>query len=101
MTTDVLATKDVAKKKLDRKKQVIETRGGYAVAAALRAAGVEYVFGYPGGGVPVLSAPIMETGLPTLAARTEVSAAWMSYGYNRAKRRAASACLFHEVGFLH
>src|SRR3546814_10235166 len=33
--------------------------------------------------------------------RTELAGAWMSYGYNRIKGRAASACVFHCVGTLH
>jgi thiamine pyrophosphate-dependent acetolactate synthase large subunit-like protein len=34
-------------------------------------------------------------------ARTEIAGGWMSYGYNRIKGRAASACLFNCVGILH
>ena len=81
--------------------KVLIERGAQAIVAALKASGVEVVFGYPGGGLPELVAPMYDLGLRTVAARTEISAAWMSYGYNRARRRAASACLFHVVGLLH
>lgn len=79
----------------------METRGAQAIVAALKASGVELVFGYPGGGLPELISPLYDAGVQSIAARTELSAAWMSYGYNRTRHRAASACLFHEVGLLH
>jgi acetolactate synthase I/II/III large subunit len=81
--------------------KTMQTRGAQAVVAALRASGIELVFGYPGGGLPEIVGPLYDIGIKSIAARTELSAAWMSYGYNRARHRAASACLFHEVGLLH
>ncbi|HKT14414.1 MAG TPA: thiamine pyrophosphate-binding protein [Allosphingosinicella sp.] len=72
-----------------------------AIVDTLIKSNVEYVFGYSGGGTMQLISEISASGLPNLAARTEIGSAWMSYGYNRIKRRAASACLFHCVGALH
>lgn len=80
---------------------IFEPRGAEAIAAALKACGIEMVFGYPGGGLPELVGPIFDAGIKSVAARTELSATWMSYGFNRVRRRAASAGLFHEVGLLH
>jgi len=94
-TTDGVVAPDAAGGK------VLETRGAQSVVAALKASGIELVFGYPGGGLPELVGPLFDAGVKSIAARTELSAAWMSYGYNRVRHRAASACLFHEVGFLH
>lgn len=75
--------------------------GAAAIAEALVACNIEIIFGYPGGGTNLLIDAIVGKGPRSMSARTELSAAWMSYGYNRAKRRAASACLFHCVGTLH
>ncbi len=75
--------------------------GREAIGVALRDAGVELVFGYPGGGAYQVLDGILSAGIANISARTELSAAWMSYGYNRMRRRAASACLFHVVGTLH
>ncbi|WP_166459342.1 thiamine pyrophosphate-binding protein [Amycolatopsis pithecellobii] len=75
--------------------------GREAIGVALRDAGVELVFGYPGGGAYQILDGILSAGIPNISARTELSAAWMSYGYNRMRRRASSACLFHVVGTLH
>ena len=75
--------------------------GSKAIVDTLIASDVEYVFGYSGGGTMHLISAIAGSGLPSIAARTELGSAWMSYGYNRVKRRAASACLFHCVGALH
>ncbi|HKT72681.1 MAG TPA: thiamine pyrophosphate-binding protein [Steroidobacteraceae bacterium] len=75
--------------------------GAQAIVEALHACKVEMVFGYPGGGTGALIHQIATTGLPNMNGRTEISGAWMSYGYNRVKGRAASACVFHCVGALH
>jgi acetolactate synthase-1/2/3 large subunit len=81
----------------------IETReGSQAIADALLASGVEIVFGYTGGAVPALTRSLFENNkLAEFAGRTELTAAWMSYGYNRVKRRAASAVMCWAVGALH
>lgn len=80
----------------------LERRGGAeAIAEALHACDVEMVFGYSGGGTGPLVNAIAVSGLANMNARTELSGAWMSYGYNRIKRRAASACVFHVIGTLH
>lgn len=80
-----------------------ETRqGSQAIADALLASGVEIVFGYTGGAVPALTRSLFENNkLAEFAGRTELTAAWMSYGYNRVKRRAASAVVTWAVGALH
>lgn len=75
--------------------------GAFAIARTLQASGVDRVFGYAGGGTNFLIDAIARSGLQSVSARTELSAAWMSYGYNRIRRRAASACVFHCVGALH
>lgn len=75
--------------------------GAAAIAKTLQASGVDLIFGYAGGGTNFLIDAIARAGLRSLSARTELSAAWMSYGYNRVRKRAASACVFHCVGALH
>lgn len=76
-------------------------RGAVAIVDALKAGNVEMVFGYSGGGTSSLIHEIATSDLRNMNGRTELTAAWMSYGYNRVKGRAASACLFHCVGALH
>jgi acetolactate synthase-1/2/3 large subunit len=68
---------------------------------ALRASNVDLVIGYSGGGTGVLIHQVAVSGLANMNARTELAGAWISYGYNRVKKRAASVCLFHCVGMLH
>lgn len=75
--------------------------GSDAIVAALQAGGVEVVFGYTGGSVPSLTRSVFVSDLVEFAGRTETTAAWMSYGYNRVKRRAASAVITWAVGALH
>lgn len=75
--------------------------GSEAIAEALIASGVEMVFGYTGGAVPSLTRSIDGNGIAMYAGRTELTAAWMSLGYNRVKRRAASAVITHHVGAIH
>ena len=75
--------------------------GAEAITEALQACNVEMVFGYPGGGTGALIHQIATSQIANMNGRTELSGAWMSYGYNRIKGRAASACLFHCVGTLH
>ncbi|HKX77890.1 MAG TPA: thiamine pyrophosphate-binding protein [Novosphingobium sp.] len=75
--------------------------GAEAIVEAMHASGIEMVFGYPGGGTGAIIHQIATTGLANMNGRTELSGAWMSYGYNRVKGRAASACVFHCVGTLH
>lgn len=76
--------------------------GAEAIADALVASGVEMIFGYTGGAVPSLTTRLFEDDkLAEFGGRTELTAAWMSYGYNRVKRRAASAIVTWAVGALH
>ncbi|MGW0950192.1 thiamine pyrophosphate-binding protein [Streptomyces sp. NPDC002623] len=75
--------------------------GSEALVETLTACGVEYVFGYSGGMTTSVQRSVVGQGVPNVNARTELSAAWMSYGYNRVKRRAASATLMWCVGSLH
>ena len=75
--------------------------GAEAIVEAMHASGIEMVFGYPGGGTGAIIHQIATTGLANMNGRTELAGAWMSYGYNRIKGRAASACVFHCVGTLH
>lgn len=75
--------------------------GSEAVTDALLASGVDTVFGYTGGSVAALTRTMFDSDLRTIGARTELGAAWMSYGYNRVKRRAASALVTWAVGALH
>lgn len=75
--------------------------GAEALCEALLASGVEIVFGYTGGAVSSLTRKLFTSNLRHMGARTEISAAWMSYGYNRAKRRAASGVISWAVGALH
>lgn len=81
--------------------QPITREGSDAIADTLIASGVEMVFGYTGGAVPQLTRSILSHDIPMYAGRTELTAAWMSAGYNRVKRRAASAVITHHVGALH
>ena len=91
---EVVPQADVARKPLSR-------AGAVAIVEALKAGGVEMVFGYSGGGTSTLVHEIATMGLPNMNGRTETASAWMAYGYNRIKGRAASATLFHCVGALH
>ena len=75
--------------------------GSDAIVDTLKKSGVDLVIGYSGGGTMMLADSIVKGGLKTMAARTEMSAAWVSYGYNRIKRRASSAVVSHVVGVLH
>ena len=81
--------------------QLVLREGSDAIADALIASGVEIVFGYTGGAVPQLTRSILSHDIPMYAGRTELTAAWISAGYNRVKRRAASAVITHHVGALH
>ncbi|MFI0821996.1 thiamine pyrophosphate-binding protein [Streptomyces sp. NPDC021098] len=82
--------------------QVPFREGSVALVETLAASGVEYVFGYTGGVSTSLERSIIgHGGIKDFNARNELSAAWMSYGYNRMKRRAASAALTWCVGALH
>lgn len=82
--------------------QALPTRtGSDAIVETLQASGIEIVFGYSGGGTLFLITSIVRHQMRNLCGRTELGSAWMSYGYNRIKRRAASACVFHCVGVLH
>ena len=75
--------------------------GAVAIVEALRASKVDLVIGYSGGGTGALINQVAISGMNNMNARTELAGAWISYGYNRVKGRAASACLFHCVGMLH
>ena len=75
--------------------------GGQAIVEALHASNVDLVIGYSGGGTGAVIHHVATSGMANMNARTELSGAWISYGYNRVKGRAASACLFHCVGALH
>src|SRR6266571_4595905 len=75
--------------------------GADAIAESLEKCNIEMVFGYSGGGNGTLINSIARRGLRNMNGRTELASAWMSYGYNRIKKRAASACAFHCVGVLH
>lgn len=81
--------------------EVRSREGSDAVAEALLKCGIDFVFGYQGGVSSTLHRSIVSHRIPSFAARTELSAAWMSYGYNRTKRRAASGILVWCVGALH
>ena len=78
-----------------------ERMGGAAVVESLVACGIEKVFGYSGGGTLVITHEMNLQGVDSMNGRTELTTAWMSYGYNRVKGWAASACVFHCVGTLH
>lgn len=71
--------------------------GSDALGDSLRECGIEYVFGAPGS----RWMPSPEHGIRSMAVRTEIDAAWISYGYNRARGRAASAASLWGVGALH
>ncbi len=75
--------------------------GAKAVMETLEGGGVDLMFGYSGGGTGVLIDEIVKSGIKEMNARSELSSTWMSYGYNRTKGYAASACLYHCVGTLH
>ena len=85
----------------DAQRKLVRRSGAEAIVEAMRAGGVEMVFGYSGGGTSTLIHQIATDGMANMNGRTEMASAWMSYGYNRVKGRAASACLFHCVGALH
>src|ERR1700704_2342405 len=63
--------------------------GAVAIVQAMHASNIEMVFGYSGGGTGNLIHELATTGLRNMNARTEVAGAWMSYGYNRIRGRAA------------
>ncbi|HKY82163.1 MAG TPA: thiamine pyrophosphate-binding protein [Sphingobium sp.] len=75
--------------------------GAAAIVEALRASNVELVIGYSGGGAGAIIHEVAISDLANMNARTELAGTFISYGYNRVKGRAASACLFHCVGALH
>jgi acetolactate synthase I/II/III large subunit len=75
--------------------------GAQAIVETLKASNVDMVFGYSGGGTGALIHQVAVSGIANMNARTELAGAWMSYGYNRVKGRASSACIFHCVGMLH
>lgn len=75
--------------------------GAKAIIEALKASDVELLIGYSGGGASVIINEMAQSGMNNLNGRTELAGAWISYGYNRVKGRAASACVFHCVGMLH
>lgn len=80
----------------------VSTRSGAeAIAETLQRCNIEMVFGYSGGGNGTLINAISKSGLRNMNGRSEIAGAWMSYGYNRIKKRAASVCAFHCVGMLH
>jgi acetolactate synthase I/II/III large subunit len=81
------------------KAQIRSREGSEAVVDTLIACGVEYVFGYSGGPNSSLTRSVAR--IPNIPGRNELSAAWMSYGYNRSKNRAASAAVLYAVGVLH
>lgn len=88
-------------KRVGSKIEVHSREGSDAVAEALIKCGVEMVFGYHGGVSGTLHRSIISHGIENFAGKTELSAAWMSYGYNRTKKRAASGILVWCVGGLH
>lgn len=75
--------------------------GTEAITLALQQAGVEIAFGSMGGAAMHLIESIAHSPLKMMSGRTELASAWMSYGYNRVKRRVASVCFSHCVGALH
>ena len=75
--------------------------GAEAIAQSLKAAGIEMVFGYTGGASSAFTPALFLSNMPNIGGRTETTASWMSYGYNRVKRRAASAVMTWAVGSLH
>jgi acetolactate synthase-1/2/3 large subunit len=80
----------------------VGTRSGAdAIAETLKKCNIEIVFGYSGGGNGTLINAIAKSGMKMVCGRNEIAGAWMSYGYNRIKKRAASSCNFHCVGMLH
>jgi acetolactate synthase-1/2/3 large subunit len=80
----------------------VSTRNGAAaIAESLDKCSIEMVFGYSGGGNGTLINAIARQGLRNMNGRSEIASGWMSYGYNRIKKRAASVCAFHCVGMLH
>lgn len=85
----------------DTPAEPLAREGSEAIVEALKAGGVEVVFGYTGGSVPSLTRSVFASDIVEFAGRTEITAAWMSYGYNRVKRRAASAVVTWVVGAMH
>lgn len=83
--------------------EVTAKLGADAIARTLERAGVDFVFAYSGGDSGNLERGFLApaSGLKTLALRNELNTAWASYGYNRVKRRAASAVSVWGVGAMH
>ena len=75
--------------------------GAKAAVEVLQNSGVDLIFGYSGGGTGTIINEIVDSGIKEMNARSELSSTWMSYGYNRVKGYAASACVYHCVGTLH
>ncbi len=76
-----------------------EANGADAICAALRAAGVDTVFGVPGTQTVALYEALRRSGLRTLTATDERAATFMAQGYFRASGRLAAVSAIPGPGF--
>lgn len=70
-----------------RRREPRRMLGAQALVEALKAEGVEYIFGHPGGAVLHLYDALYDSGLKTVLCRHEQGAAHMADGYARATGR--------------
>src|SRR5690606_28232185 len=70
-----------------RKPAPVRMTGAQALVECLKAEGVEYIFGIPGGAVLPLYDALYNSGLKTILCRHEQGAAHMADGYARATGR--------------
>jgi benzoylformate decarboxylase len=80
----------------------VRLSGRRAVAAALRAEGVQLVFGNPGTSeIPLLTALVEPPEIRYVMTTQEGVAVGMADGYARASRRPAFVCLHHDTGLAN
>ncbi|HZW58291.1 MAG TPA: thiamine pyrophosphate-binding protein [Nitrososphaerales archaeon] len=73
--------------------------GTKVITETLKRAGINTIFGLPGHTVHHLADEIYRDGSFRLVSpRTETGGTFMSYGFNRASHRLASACVWHIAG---
>jgi acetolactate synthase I/II/III large subunit len=75
--------------------------GGDAIAAALRAHGIDTIFGVPGAQVYGLFDAFLRSGLRVVGARHEQTAAYMALGYARSTGRPAVYAVVPGPGMLN
>lgn len=75
--------------------------GGEAIVRALRANGIDAMFGVPGAQIYPLFDGLLKTGLPVYVPRHEQSAGYMAMGYAKSTGRTAACCAVPGPGVLN